>query len=132
MRTLLRKLEALERRIAPRLVRPSPRRVLTVGQTPGGPDAIDLEDAGEYARMKRGGAPAETNAERLEAAQARAAAEHAELLIIRIAHVRPDGVEDEGHYVNDENGPDGVSYIQHDGTRTRYSWGDAPLPSHPL
>jgi len=132
MRAILSKLEALERRIAPRLVRPSPRRILTVAQTPGGPDAIELEDAGEYARMLRGGAPAETNAERLAAAQARAAAEHVELRIIRIAHVRPDGVEDGGHYVNDASGPDGVSYIQHDGTRTRYSWGDAPLPSRPL
>ena len=132
MRTLLRKLEALERRIAPRLVRPSPRRVITVGQTPGGPDAIDLGEAGEYARMKRGGAPAPTNAERLEAAQARAAAEHAELLIIEIVHVDPDGVEDEGHYVNDANGINGVTYIQHDGTRTRYSWGDAPPSPSPL
>lgn len=132
MRTILRTLATLERRIAPRLVRPSHGRILTVVQWPGGPDAIDLEDAGEYARMKRGGGPAVTNAEALETAQARAAAEGGRLMIIRIVHVNPDGVEDEGHYVNDENGPDGVTYVHDDGTRTRYPWGDTPPSPPPL
>lgn len=132
MRAILSKLEALERRIAPRLVRPSHGRILTVVQWPGGPDAIDLEAAGEYARMKRGGGPAVTNAEALETAQARAAAEGGRLMIIRIVHVNPDGVEDEGHYVNDENGPDGVTYVHDDGTRTRYAWGDDEPSPRPL
>lgn len=132
MRGVSRTLAALERRIAPRLVRPSHGRILTVVQWPGGPDAIDLEAAGEYARMKRGGGPAVTNAEALERAQARADAEGGRLMIIRIVHVSPDGVEDEGHYVNDASGPDGVSYIHDDGTRTRYAWGDTPPSPPPL
>ena len=115
VRGLLRKLEALERRMNPRLVRPEPRRILTVVQYPGGPDAIDMQQAGEYARMLRGGAPAETNAERLAAAQARAEAEHVELRIIRIVHVSPDGVEHEEHYENDASSPDGVRWVNDDG-----------------
>ena len=115
VRGLLRKLEALERRIAPRLVRPEARRILTVVQHPGGPDAIDMHEAGEYARMLRGGAPAQTNAERLAAAQAQAEAEHVELRIIRIVHVSPDGVEHEEHYENDASSPDGVRWVNDDG-----------------
>ena len=128
MRALSRKLHELERKLGGRTSRP----VVCATQWPGGPDAISPEAGGEYARMKRGGGPAKTNAEGLAEATARAEREGARLIVIQAVCVRPDGSHDEGHYLNDASSPDGVRWVHDDGTRTRYPWGDAPLPSRPL